>query len=518
MIHHPALLAHAVPAAHPHRHPPGQGPLAPPQPPRRHRLAHTLAALVALVGIPATATPEAATPRPPNLIVLLADDLGWRDLGCAGHEQLRTPNIDRLAREGMFFTQAHAAAPICSPSRAALLTGQSPARLNYEFVPKFAAGRQTDAHPLQSPDFPTELPAGTPTVASALRSAGYTTAFCGKWHLNRHQGHYLGWRPGSSPSNFGFDHCIDDFGAHPYGYPKGKRPPAVAPDTFPTDSLTDGAIGFIRQPHDRPFLLWLSYYQVHDPFHSRCADRVAWHQARLPAGAHPARAHYAAMVETLDHEVGRLLKALDESGKANDTLLVFTSDNGGHPAVSANGPLRGSKWNLYQGGIRVPLIVRWPGKVAPASRSDALVIGMDLPATLMAAAGLPAPWARDGTPFLPALTGTPAPATRTLTWHFPFYQPETDFAKALAKTGVNDFAVAQSRPQAAIRSGPLKLIHFFESNQSELYNLLDDPSELNDLSASSPDEAAALRKELLETLAAQSARLPVRKPPTQPAR
>lgn len=451
----------------------------------------------------------------PNIIVLLADDLGWRDLGCMGNSEYRTPNIDRLRSEGMLFTNAHSGAPICSPSRAALLTGRSPARLQYEFVPKFAAGRPEGKQPLQPPDFPTELPPALPTVATALRDAGYATAFCGKWHLNRHLGHYLGWRPGHGPESFGFEHCVDDFGAHPYGYKKtGPPPPPVTGAAFPADKLTDGAVDFIRRDHDRPLLLWMSFYQVHDPFHSRCADRVAAHQARLPSGASPKRAHYAAMVETLDHEVGRLLDALDASGKAAETLVIFTSDNGGHPEVSANGPLRGSKWNLYQGGIRVPLVARWPGKISPAGSCEDPVIAMDLTATLLDAAGLPQDLVLDGRSLMSCFSGKPDPEwrKRPMAWHFPFYQPETRFELTKPDIGVNDFAIARSHPQAAIRVGDLKLIHFFEAGNDELYDLATDPSESHNLAATRTESAAELRARLFEILASSKARLPVRKP------
>jgi uncharacterized sulfatase len=454
-----------------------------------------------------------ALPKP-NIIVLLADDLGWHDLNCTGGSGFRTPNIDRLRGEGMLFTGAHAAAPICSASRAALLTGRSPARLQYEFVPKFVAGRQQGPWPMITPDFPTELPPATPTVASLLKNAGYATAFAGKWHLNRHQGHYLGWRPGHGPESFGFDHTIDDFGSHPYGYGKVK-PAVIKGDAFPEDSLTTKAVDFIRRGHSRPFLLWLSFYHVHDPFHSPCADRVAWHQARLPENADPKRAHYAAMVETLDHEVGRILKALDLAGKSNNTLVVFTSDNGGHPEVSANGPLRGSKWNLYQGGLRVPLMVRWTGQVPAGSTCTDTLIGTDLPATLLDVAGLPTTTAVDGTSILPRLIGNPEAPTsrdRILTWHFPFYQPETRYGQTRRGTGVNDFAISQTQPQAAIRSGPWKLIHHFETKRDELFDLRTDPSESTNLSESNPGRATSLRESLLSRLAASGARLPRPKP------
>lgn len=452
-------------------------------------------------------------PRP-NLIVLLADDLGWRDLGHAGHPRHRTPNLDRFAAAGMRFTDAHAAAPICSASRAALLSGRSPARLNYEFVPKFQAGWQRGPWPMETPPYPTELPAGLPTVAAVLKAAGYATAFAGKWHLNRHQGHYLGWRPGHGPESFGFDHTVDDFGAHPYGY-GGKTPPPVVGDAFPGDRLTEGAIDFLRREHGRPFLLWLSYYQVHDPFHSRCADRVAWHRARLPEGADPKRAHYAAMVETLDHEVGRLLDALDATGRAADTLVIFTSDNGGHPEVSGNGPLRGSKWNLYQGGLRVPWLVRWPQAVKAGTIGAPAVIGMDLPATLLDAAGLDPTMAMDGRSLLPLLKGeadAPTWEERELLWHFPFYQPETGFERTKRDIGVDDFAVAQTRPQAALRIGSWKLIHHFEDRRSELFDLSADSSEAKDLSRQEKDRAAEMHGLLFRRLSETGARLPRPKP------
>jgi uncharacterized sulfatase len=467
-----------------------------------------------LIIIASLASPSFADESRPNIIVLLADDLGWRDLACTGHQHHRTPHLDRLAREGMSFTNAHSAAPICSASRAALLTGKSPARLQYEFVPKFEAGRQQGPWPMITPDYPTELPSATATVATVMKSAGYTTAFAGKWHLNRHQGHYLGWRTGHGPESHGFSNTYNDFGAHPYGYGKSKPAP-IHGDAFPDDSLTSKAVEFIRSDQERPFLLWLSFYHVHDPFHSPCVDRVASHQAKLPDNTSSKRAHYAAMVETLDHEVGRILEAIDATGKARNTLILFTSDNGGHPEVSTNGPLRGSKWNLYQGGLRVPLIVRWPAHTPPDSTCADTLIGTDIPATLLHAAGLPTTTITDGSSFLPRLKGetdSPTARDRVLTWHFPFYQPETRFAETKRGTGVEDFAISQTQPTAAIRSGNWKLIHHFEDARNELFNLSTDPSESKDLSRSDPSLTQSLRRKLLEDLSKSGARLPVPKP------
>lgn len=452
---------------------------------------------------------EAANSKP-NIVFLLADDLGWRDLGCMGQEEYRTPNIDRLRSEGMLFTRAYAAAPICSASRASLITGETPARLHYEFVPKSDSGPFNSDHPLQPPPFPTELPTGKETIGTQLKKAGYQTAFFGKWHLNRHYKHYLGWRPGSGPESFGFDHCIDDFGSHPYSYGKQNPPAPVLGDGFPDDTLTGSAAEFIKSKHDKPFLLWMAFYYVHDPFNSRCLERVAYHQKHLPAGASPARAHYAAMVETLDEQVGRLLTALDESGQAANTLVVFTSDNGGNPLVSANGPLRGSKWTLYEGGVRVPLIARWPNHIRPGASCQTPVIGYDIAPTLAETGGAGRFPGKDGISFFRLFEDPEATIARSqpFLWHFPYYQPETHFDKALPHIGIDDFAVPQVKPHAALLEGDRKYIHYFESNDDELFDLKTDVSESRNLAKDEPATVAALRTKLLQMLGDQEARLP----------
>lgn len=465
---------------------------------------------LAMVGNFAHANEAKTQSSRPNIVFLLADDLGWRDLGCMGHESYRTPHIDRLRAEGMLFTRAYAAAPICSASRASLLTGDTPARLHYEFVPKFAAGPFNGDHPLQPPPFPTELPAGKETIATQLKKVGYQTAFFGKWHLNRHYQHYLGWRPGSGPESFGFDHCVEDFGSHPYSYGKNSPPTPVLGNGFPDDTLTSAAADFIKAKHDKPFLLWMAFFYVHDPFSSRCLERVAYHQKRLPANASPARAHYAAMVETLDEQVGRLLAALDESGQASNTIVIFTSDNGGNPLVSANGPLRGSKWTLYEGGVRAPLIARWPNHIQPKSSCQTPVIGYDIAPTLAEVAAAGRFPGKDGSSFFRLFKDPNATLERSqpFVWHFPYYQPETHFEKALPRIGVNDFAVPQSKPHAALLDGERKYIHDFETNKDELYDLKADASESRNLAADDPVTVITMRKKLFQMLADQSARLP----------
>lgn len=453
-----------------------------------------------------------AESRLPNVLLLCVDDLGWRDVGYAGQQNYRTPHIDRIAREGMRFEQAHAAAPICSASRAALLSGRSPARLHYEFVPKNTSGRPQDQRLLQAPDYPTELESGLPTVASILRDAGYDTAFFGKWHLNRHHKTYLGWLPGHGPESFGFSRCIDRFGSHPYGY-EGRTPTTVHGDAFPQDSLIAEAVDFLAQPRTKPFLLWMSFYQVHDPFHSPCVDRVAWHQSRLKEGPTLKRAHYAAMVETLDDQVGCLLKALEAKGLSDQTIVILTSDNGGHPEVSSLAPLRGGKWNLYQGGIRVPLAIRWPGMVKAGATCHAPVIGMDLAATILEAANLPADRVLDGKSLMPCLRGNTDESwfSRPLYWHFPYYHPEERFEQAKATIGVNDYVISRSYPHAALRIGNEKLLYFFESERVELYDLSRDPSEAKDLSVSQKEKTSSMLRLLLSKLSEVNARMPKRK-------
>ncbi|MFM7205967.1 MAG: sulfatase-like hydrolase/transferase [Planctomycetaceae bacterium] len=435
-----------------------------------------------------------AAPRSPNVVVIVADDLGWRDLGCTGSPWHSTPRIDGLRAAGMLFTEAHAAAPICSASRAALLTGLAPARLHYEFVPKWQPGRQVGDHVLRTPDYPLEMPAATPTVATALAAAGYHTAFVGKWHLNRHHGRYLGWLPGHGPESFGFASTADD------AVPGGIVPRAVRM--------------LAEAPGDRPFLLWVSHTLVHDPFTKGSEPRVAHHRARFAAEGVvrglDERAHFAAMVESLDDDVGRLLDALERHGMADHTIVVFTSDNGGHPAVSTRAPLRGSKWNLYQGGVRVPLIIRWPGAAAEGTASAVPVIGTDLAATILEACGVESLPRTDGRSLVPLLAGDPARPwdERPLVWHYPFYSPETNFTAALPTIGVDDGGLQQVRPHAAIRVGSSKLIHWFEDGSRELYDLVTDPSEAEDRAADQPAQAAVLEDRLLATLRDWEARLP----------
>ena len=325
------------------------------------------------------------------------------------------------------------------------------------------------------------------------------------------------WSTTHGPLQQGYSEGDQEFGSHPYSEGRGKVPerPPLPQGEYGHDALTEKAIEFLRAraKEGKPFFLHLGHYYVHTPIRTRAAWLVEKYRARLPHDADAGRAVYAAMVETLDHLVGRVLTALDELKLSENTLVVFTSDNGGHPEFSANGPLRGSKWNLYEGGIRIPWIVRWPGRVPAGKVSAATLIGTDLLPTFAAASGatLPRGVALDGRNVLPVWLGekrAEGVAERAFIWHFPYYHPETEFADARRQIGVNDFAVSQTYPQSAIRLGDWKLVHFYEGDRDELYRLSTDPSEKSDLAANEPARRRELRARLDQELHAMGARLP----------
>jgi len=463
--------------------------------------------------------------KPPNILLILADDLGYGDLGCYGNTFCETPNLDQLAGGGMRFTQGYAPAPICSASRAAMLTGKSPARLGFEFVTKnegdYAAGwadRYRDKK-LIPPVYTLNLPLSEETIAEVLNPLGYATGLTGKWHVSAHYQGYLGWSPTHGPSAQGFAWSREGFGAHPYAFSKSERRQfgAFAPGEFPGDALTEGAIEFLREKGSEPFFLMVSHYYVHDPLATPCKWLLDKYERRAGEKYNNERALYGAFVATLDHYVGQLLDALEELGLADDTLVVFTSDNGGHPKYAFNGPLRGSKWNLYEGGIRVPFIVRWPGVVPAGSVCDVPVSGTDLLPTFQAIAGGPSAGSPtlDGRDLAPLLRGEEVSGSesRRFYWHFPYYHPERGYDESKASIGIEDGYVSQTRPHSAMRAGDYKLIYFWEDMRAELYDLEKDSSEQRDLAEEMPEIAAALEGELLGYLSEVEARLPVRVSP-----
>jgi arylsulfatase A-like enzyme len=429
-----------------------------------------------------TAGAVAVADVPPNVIVIVADDLGWADLGCYGSEFHQTPALDRLAREGMRFTQAYAACPVCSPTRAALMTGKYPARLNLtDWLPGRPDG---PAQKLLRPTFRQELALEETTLAEVLHAAGYATAAIGKWHLGG---------AGFGPERQGFDvNIAGDASGSPRSYfapyqQNGKFPPALenAPaGEYLTDRLTSEAENFIRKNRDRPFFLYLAHFAPHIPLKAK-PELVRKYEALRKQGARQNNAIYAAMLESLDEGVGRIMRLLEELKLAELTIVVFTSDNGGlatlegpdTPATS-NAPLREGKGYLYEGGLRVPLIVKWPQAIKAGGLSETPVCSIDVLPTLVELCGLMPPAEIDGVSLAPLLTKSAALPARSLFWHYPHYSNQG------------------GRPGGAIRDGDDKVIEFYETGRLELYDLKADPGESTNLIDRFPEKAAQLAARL----------------------
>jgi len=452
-------------------------------------------ALALLVpGFCAFATAVAAPARP-NLIFILVDDLGWTDLGCQGSKFYETPNIDRLAREGMRFTQAYSACTVCSPTRAALMTGKYPARLH---ITDWIAGHVRPFARLKVPDWTMHLPLEECTVAEALRDAGYATASIGKWHLGG---------PEFFPDKQGFDQNIA-------GCDKGSPPSYFSPYKIPTladgpegeflpERLTSEALKFIEQHKAGLFLVYLPHYAVHTPLMGR--KEVIAKYERKAEPQHPQHhATYAALVESVDDSVGCILSKLEALGLSEQTVIFFTSDNGGLLLnnVTSNLPLRAGKGSAYEGGVRVPLLVKWPGVTKPGSICTTPVITPDYCPTMLAIAGAK-PAKRqviDGESIVPLLRQRGGLRRDTIYWHYPHYHP------------------GAATPYGAIRQGDWKLIQFFEDDHVELYNLRDDVAETNDLSTRQPGKAAALRGKLHAWRKQVGAQMPSPNPAYDPQR
>jgi len=416
-----------------------------------------------------------AADHKPNIVFILADDLGWAELGCYGNEFNETPNLDRLAREGMRFTDAYAAAPVCSPFRASFIAGQYPARVGI-----------TD---YLRPNDPKHLSTKHVTIAEMLKRSGYATGMMGKWHLTGYKNHGAREVP---PTEHGFDEVICSEnrgiggGSYFYPYHFNREIKQRLPNEYLVDRLNLEAVEFIRRHKHHPFFLYLSHYAVHTRLAGKPA-LVAKYEARPGAGkGHRAsrnNPHLAAQLESIDQGVGMILKELDELGLAERTVLVFTSDNGGEGRVTSNAPLRGAKSQLYEGGIREPLIVRYPGVVPPGTVCKTPVCSIDFYPTLLEMAGIQPDKRQvlDGVSILPLLKEPAAELARhVLYWHYPLKRPH--FLGGCSS--------------GAIRAGDWKLIEYFETGKLELFNLADDLGEKNDLSASMPEKTGQLHAKM----------------------
>ncbi|MGE3808378.1 MAG: sulfatase, partial [Gemmataceae bacterium] len=413
----------------------------------------------------------------PNIIVILVDDLGWTDLACFGSDLYETPNLDRLASQGMKFTDGYAACTVCSPTRAAMMTGKYPARLH---ITDWIHGHKRPFAKLAIPKWTEYLPREEVTVAEALKQAGYTTAHIGKWHLGDKQ---EGW-----PDQHGFDVNLG-------GYERGQPPSYFSPYKIPTlkdgpkgeyltDREADEACRFITENKDRPFFLYLPHYAVHRPLQAK-KELIDKFQKKVKPGLNQKNPTYAAMVASMDEAAGKIMARLDELKIADRTVIFFTGDNGGLVLgdTTSNVPLRAGKGSSYEGGVRVPFLVKWPGVTRPGSVCNEPVLTVDIYPTILAMTGAKGDVKHneqvDGLSLVPLLEDPTAKLKRdAIYWHYPHYHP------------------GGATPYGAIRQRDWKLIEFYEDNHVELYNLKDDIGEKTDLAKKLPERAEELREQL----------------------
>jgi len=390
----------------------------------------------------------------PNILFIMADDLGVKDLGCYGSDYYRTPNLDRLAGQGMRFTRAYAACNVCSPTRAAILTGRAPHRV--QLTDALPWDRLADNPKMIPPNHLKELPKELPTIGKALQKAGYRTALFGKWHLGNEDEFF---NEGEHQA-YGFDEAAD-CSRQDKGRDKG------------VDKLTRRTVQFLKESKDEPFMVCLMHHVPHVPM--ACPPEAEALYDDVPKGRFQKNRKYAGMVSHLDQSIQTVMNKLVELELDKNTVVILTSDNGGLKNLTSNKPYRGGKGDVYEGGIRVPLIVRWPGRVAPGSVCESAVISMDYFPTILELADLDLmPEAHvDGASMLPFLNGKGA-EPRTLVWHFPH----------------------RDHPASAIAVGDWKLVRHILGGDQEVYNLADDPGELNDLAARHPERLERLENML----------------------
>jgi len=448
-------------------------------------------------------------PVKPNLVFFLVDDLGWADLSCYGSTFHETPNIDNLAKSGMQLMHAYTACPVCSPTRASIVTGRHPVRVDVtDWIPGARANKKSNPRFLHVDDRD-NLALDETTIAEVLKKNDYQTYFAGKWHLGD-KGHW--------PTDQGFDHNIggNSKGSPPGGYYAPWKNPtleAKKDDEYVTERLTEESIRFLeKRNEEKPFFLYLCYYNVHTPI-TAYKKRVEQFKQKAESNfkkevpalvEHDAFSRgrqdnpaYASMVAAVDDSVGAILDKLEELKLDDNTIVCFFSDNGGlctsrRAGPTSNLPLRSGKGWLYEGGVRSPMLVRAPGFTKPGTFSETPVVSMDFFPTLLELAGIPRQpkLHADGKSLVPLLTGKGMPEKRTLYWHYPHYHGST------------------WKPGASIRDGDWKLIEFYETDTVELYNLAKDPGEQKDLSSEMPQKTAELREKLRTWQKKMNAKMP----------
>lgn len=435
---------------------------------------------------------ETVTEKKPNFVFIIIDDLGWRDVGYMGRASAlgeprsyyETPNIDKLASQGVVFTSAYSNAPNCAPTRACLMSGQYTPRHGVYTVGTSERG-QAKLRKLIPTANKTTLDSKAVTIAEALKQGGYTSACIGKWHL--------GTKEPFRPEDRGFDVVFQRRG----------RGHFTAEGEYLTDRLTDEAIKFIEANKSRPFFLYLAHHAVHTPIQAK-QELIDKYKKKKPSGGHN-NPVYAAMIESMDQSVGRVIDKLDEAGLRENTVVFFFSDNGGYGNATSMEPLRGSKGMLYDGGIRVPLTIRWPGAARGNSVCDVPVIGVDFYPTILEIADMPQPAGHvlDGVSIVPLLRGKGSLQREAIFWHFPVYlEPYNEKQRPWRTT-----------PAGAVRQQDFKLIEFFEDGRLELYNLKDDIGEKNNLAAKMPDKVKELHKLLVDWRKSVGAPVPTERNP-----
>ena len=416
----------------------------------------------------------------PNIIIFLIDDLGATDLGCQGSKFYETPNIDRLAKDGCRFTNVYSACTVCSPTRAAIITGKYPARLH---ITDWIAGHNRPFAKLAIPDWSKELPQSEKTIAQRLGEAGYRTCAIGKWHLS----------PGG-PAAHGFDVAIaDNHKGQPDSYLSPYKNPNLADGPSGeslTHRLTEEAVKFIEAKSEKPFFLYLAHYAVHTPLGAR-PEVTAKYEEKAKITTPQGKAKYAAMIAGVDDSVGRIRARLAELKLSENTLIIFTSDNGGLLGSTENLGLRAGKGSAYEGGVRVAGMTYWPGVSRAGTENATPVITMDWNATALDAAGVNAPGEGKS---VRTLLASDAVQPRTLFWHYPHYHP------------------GGATPYSAMRDGDWRLVHFYEDGRTELYDLKSDPEEKHDVSATEKAKTAELRGKLDAWLKEAGAQFPMPNP------
>lgn len=432
-----------------------------------------------------------------NVVLILADDFGWKDLACYGSDLYQSPEIDRLARDRMKFTQAYSACTVCSPTRAAIMTGKYPARLH---ITDWIPGLSPENPKLIVPEWTKYLPLQESTIANPFHAAGYATASIGKWHL----GGEAYW-----PDKHGFDINIAGTEAPspttyfaPY---KIATLPEGPKGEYLTDRLGDEAVKFIEQHKDGPFFLYFPHFAVHLPIQAK-EGMIEKYRALKHPGQFQTNEVYAAMIESMDETVGRIRRKLDELKLADHTVIIFASDNGGRVPTTSNLPLRVGKGSCYEGGTRVPLIVYWPGVTQPGSICETPVISMDFYPTLLDITGVKdvrSHGKMDGVSLVPLLRQTGGIKRDALFWHYPHYQL---------------YQLGGTTPYSAIRTGDYKLIEFHDDMRVELYNLREDIGEKNNLADQMPQKADELRRRLHVWRREVGAQMPTPNPNYDPSR